>query len=89
MQTTVHYGPKPPSLEYSLKHPVEHIQKPKLAPSALQVHYASAIQLRDHFVAEQQQVVRRKGGSCSLGKVTFYLCKIHFRTHNHTIIIQG
>ena len=29
MQTTVHYGPKPPSLEYSLKHPVEHIQIPK------------------------------------------------------------
>ena len=48
---------------------------------------ASAISLPDRFVAEQQQAVRRKGGSCSLVKMTFYFCKIHFGTH--VIIIQG
>ena len=43
--------------------------------------------LLDYFLAVQQQALRRKGSSCSLVKMTVYLCKIHFRTH--IIIIHG
>ena len=43
--------------------------------------YAPVIPLPDHFVTEQQQTVRRNGDSCGWIKMTFSLCKIHFRTH--------
>ena len=45
-------------------------------------HYlnARAILLPDHFVAKQQQAVRRNGDFLTLS-----LCKIRFRTYNHIL----